>query len=185
MNIFRSALLIFTMLFVACYARAQDLTAQLLHAQYVAFGYETGQGFVSDSSMEAFTSMMITPQDRQDLSNVRKALEKWRRYVTVVRPTDADMLVAIRAGHKGSVYVGGGIGHVPRGSVPGSASGPVVGAEFGPSDDYLAIYAAENGREGVQFWSKTEKDGLAGKNPALFKSFRDDVESLAKKHAKP
>lgn len=170
---------------ITSYAQAQDLSAQLLHAQYVAFGYETAQGFVSDSSMEALTSPTIAPQDREALSNVRKAMEKWKRYIAVVRPSEADMLVAIRAVHQGSVYVGGRIGHVPTGSVPGSASGPVVGGELGPSKDYLGIYEAENGREGVQLWSQTQEDGLAGKNPPLFQSFKDDVESLAKKQSKP
>ena len=187
MRIFRTVLPVFplVLLYLTGYAQAQDLSAQLLHAQYVAFGYETAQGFVSDSSIEAFTSPTITPQDREALSNVRKAMEKWKRYVTVVDPGAAEMLVAVRAGHRGSAYVGGRIGHVPRGTVPGSASGPVVGAELGPAEDYLAIYAAENGREGVQLWRQTEEDGLEGKNPPLFQSFKKDVESLAKKMAKP
>ena len=186
MRIFRSVLLLSpVLLFVAGYARAQELSLQLLHAQYVAFGYETPQGFVPDSP-EAFTSTTITPQDIQALSNVRNAMEKWKRYIVVVRPSEADMLVAIRAGHQGSAYVGGRIGHVPTGSVPGSASGPVVGGDFGsPSQDYMAIYEAENGREGVQLWRKTEDNGLAGKNPPLFQSFRDEAESLAKKQSKP
>lgn len=185
MYIIRSALLISPMLFVACYARAQELSVQLLQVQYVALGYEIPRGFIPDS-VEAFTSTTITPQDIAALSNVRKAMEKWKRYVTVVNPGAADMLVAIRAGHHGSVYVGGRIGHVPRGSVPGSASGPVVGGDFGNlSQDYMAIYKAENGREGVQLWRKTEEGGLKGKTPPLFQSFKDDVESLAKRQAKP
>ena len=188
MQIFRSLFVVSPLVLLLCLSgdtAAQTLSAQLLHAQYVAFGYETAQGFISDSSFEAFTSTTITPQDRQALSNVRRALEKWKRYISVVRPSEAEMLVAIRAGHQGSVYVGGRIGHVPVGSAPGSASGPVVGAELGPSEDYMAVYASENGREGVQLWSKTEDDGLAGKNPPLFQSFKDEVESLAKKQAKP
>lgn len=186
MRIFRTALLISpVLLFIAGYARAQELSLQLLHVQYVAFGYETAQGFIPDS-VEASTSTTITPQDIQALSNVRKATERWKRYVTVVNPGAAEMLVAIRAGHHGSVYVGGRIGHVQTGSAPGSASGPVVGGEFGSaSEDYMAIYEAKNGREGVQLWRKTEDNGLAGKNPPLFQSFKDDVESLAKKNAKP
>lgn len=186
MRFLRSALFISpVLLFVASHARAQELSLQVLHAQYVAFGYETPQGFVPDSP-EAFTSTTITPQDIEALSNVRKAMEKWKRYITVVNPGAADMLVAIRTGRRGSAYVGGRIGHVPTGSVPGSASGPVVGGDIGsPARDYLAIYEAENGREGVQLWRNTEDDGLAGKTPSLFQAFKDDVESLAKKHAKP
>lgn len=58
MRIFRSVLILspVVVLCITSYAQAQDLSAQLLHAQYVAFGYETAQGFVSDSSMEALTS---------------------------------------------------------------------------------------------------------------------------------
>ena len=181
-----SALLVSPLLLcVANYAQAPSLSSQLLHVQYVAFGFETAQGFIPDS-VEAFTSTTITPQDIQALTNVRKAMEKWKRYITVGDPGAAEMLVAIRSGHHGSAYIGGQIGHVPRGTVPGSASGPVVGGDFGsPSQDYMAIYEAKNGREGVQLWRKTEEDGLAGKNPPLFQSFKDDVELLAKKQAKP
>ena len=159
-----SALLVSLLLLcVANYAQAPNLSPQLLHVEYVAFGYETAQGFIPDS-VEARTSMTVTPQEIEALSNVREVMEKWKRYVTVINPSAADLLVAIRGSHHRSIFVGGCIGHVPAGSVPGSASGPVVGGDLGsPSQDYMAVYAAENGREGVQLWRKSEADGLAGK----------------------
>jgi hypothetical protein len=62
----------------------------------------------------------------------------------------------------------------------------VFGAEAGPPTDYLAIYQADNGQEGPKLWRKSEEDGLIGKDPALFESFKNDVEALAKKYpAKP
>lgn len=183
MRKFAIALLLW--LFVAFNVQAKDpvLSAQLLQAKYVALGYETAQGFIAEFDEQAFVSFKITPQDRQALANVHDALEKWKRYVVTVRPDEADMLIVVRAGRVASVDGGIRVGNTP--AIPAGQRGgigTVVGAEAGPPDDYLAVYQADNGREGPRLWRKTEEDGFAGKNPALFESFKSDVESFAKKY---
>jgi hypothetical protein len=61
----------------------------------------------------------------------------------------------------------------------------VYGAEGGPPNDYLAVYQADEGKEGAMIWRKTEADGLVGTNPPLMQRFKDDVESFARKSTKP
>lgn len=178
-------LLCFFVLAVQGYAKDPVLNTQVLHATYVALGYETAQGFISEFDEQSFISLKILPADREALNNVHDGLTKWKRYTITVEPREAEMLIAVRSGRVASVDGGVRIGSVPpiAGS-PGGGIGPVFGGEVGPPSDYLAVYAADKGREGVRLWVKSEEDGLVGKNPPLFVDFKDDVEALAKKYGK-
>jgi hypothetical protein len=177
-------LLCFFVLAVQGYSKDRVLNTQVLHATYVALGYETAQGFISEFDEQAFISAKILPADRQSLGNVHDALAKWKRYTVTAEPRDAELLIAVRSGRLAAVNGGVLIGNVPgvtRG--PGGVA-PVFGAEAGPPHDYLAVYAANKGREGARLWVKSEDDGLVGTNPPLFVDFKDDVEALAKKYPK-
>lgn len=181
MRTFASALLL--MLFVSALSLSAkpkaEISEQLLHAQYVALGYETANGFVSETDL---ASTRILPEDREALENVRQALKSWKRYIITIEPRQAELLIAVRAGRLASVKTGvtviGSSG--PGGGV---GIGPVVGAEAGPPNDYLAVYQANDGEEGPRLWRGDEKDGLASPS-SLVRSFRDDVEAAAKRKAK-
>ena len=176
-------LLCFFVLAVQGYAKDPALNAQVLHATYVALGYETAQGFISEFDEQAFISAKILPADRQALTNVHDGLDKWKRYTITTEPRQAEMLIAVRSGRVASVNGGVRIGSVPViAGAPRGGVGPVFGGEAGPPNDYLAVYAADKGREGARLWVKSEDDGLVGKNPPLFVHFKDDVEALAKKY---
>lgn len=178
-------LLCFFVLAVQGYAKDPVLNTQVLHATYVALGYETAQGFISEFDEEAFISAKILPEDRQALNNVHDGLAKWKRYTVTIEPREAEMLIAVRSGRVASVDGGVRIGSVPPiAGVPGGGIGPVFGGEVGPPNDYLAVYAADKGREGARLWVKSQDDGLVGNNPPLFVDFKDDVEALAKKYGK-
>lgn len=181
-----SVLLALFVLIVHGYAKDPILSTEVLHASYVALGYETAQGFVGESDEEAFISAKILEQDRIALSNVRNALQQWKRYVIVIEPHDAEMLIAVRSGRIASVDGGVRIGNIPVGVPPvagrGTTVGPVYGGEAGPPNDYLAIYRSDDGHEGPNLWRQTEEEGLVGKNPPLFENFKKDVEALAKKY---
>ena len=182
-------LLLFFALAVQSYAKAPSIPALVLSAQYVALGFETADGFISETGFEAVTSSKVLPSDRQALANVRDALTKWKRYVITIIPRQADILIAVRTGRRASAF--GGV-HVGTGSIDpttgrrtgGPAIGPVVGAEVGPADDYLAVYQSDRGREAARLWVQTQEDGLQGKNPPLYQSFKNEVESAAKKQPK-
>ena len=173
------------------HAKEPKLSNLLLHARYVALGFETARGFLGEWETESFVSANILPEDRRALANLSDAINKWNRYAVTIDPRQAELLIAVRAGRLASAN--GGI-HIEAGSIdpttgsrhtPGVGIGPMVGAEAGPPSDYLAVYSADAGREGPRLWRKTENDGLVGQDPPLFESFKSDVEAAAKKSKKP
>lgn len=170
------------------YAKAPTVPALILQARYVAIGYETAEGFIAETDFRSFTSAKVQPDDRQAIANIYDALSKWKRYTVTINPADADMLIAVRTGRRasgmGGVRVGTGGIDPTTGRRTSGGIGPVFGAEVGPADDYLAVYQADGGREAARLWVATQHDGLAGKNPPLFKSFKDEVEAAAKNSGK-
>lgn len=172
------------------YAKDPVLSAQLLHARYVALGFETAEGFLGEWETQAFVSAKILPGDRQALANVSDALKKWNRYAITIDPQQAEILIAVRSGRLASANGGirvhtGSIDSTGTARTSGTAIGPVVGVEAGPPSDYLAVYQADDGHEGPRLWRKTQDDGLVGRNPPLLESFQADVEAAAKKSKKP
>ncbi|HKR29220.1 MAG TPA: hypothetical protein VJT08_02015 [Terriglobales bacterium] len=170
------------------YAKAPSIPALVLQARYVSLGYETAQGFIAETDFRSFASTKILPDDRQAIANIYDALSKWKRYTITIDPTWADMLIAVRTGRlasgTGGIRVGTGGVDPTTGRRTSTSIGPVFGAEVGPPDDYLAVYQAEDGREAARLWVATQHDGLVGKNPPLFKNFKDEVEAAAKKSGK-
>jgi hypothetical protein len=168
-----------------------NIPAELGQATYVALGYETTSGFVSENDLD---ERRILPQDREALDNVRQALRKWKKYIISTNPDVAEILIAVRSGRVASAD--GGV-RVHRGSIGSTTIGTVVGADAGPSDDYLAVYDADHGgrsaekpdsvfesnhtREGPVLWRATAEGGLGGDDPSLFERFKKDVDSIASK----
>ena len=160
----------------------------VLQARYVCLGYETAEGFLAESDLRSFVSTKVEPDDRRALANIYDSFNRWKRYIITINPEEADMLIAVRSGRRASVFGGvsagtGGVDPV-TGRRTSRQIGTVVGAEAGPPDDYLAVYQSDYGREAVKLWVATMHDGLGGKNPPLFKNFKDEVESAAKKAGK-
>jgi hypothetical protein len=185
-----SAALLIAVLLLALqsYAKAPSIPALVLHARYVALGYETAEGFIAETDFQSFTTTKVEPDDRQALANIYDALNKWKRYIVTIHPADAEMLIAVRTGRRaagvGGVRVGTGGIDPTTGRRRSAGIGPVFGAEVGPADDYLAVYQSDDGREAARLWVGTQRDGLVGKNPALFKNFKDEVEAAAKQAGK-
>ena len=182
-------MLLFSLLLVLqSYAKAPTIPALVLQARYVALGYETAEGFIAETDFRSFASTKIDPDDRQAIANIYDALSKWKRYTITINPADADMLIAVRSGRiasgTGGVRVGTGGIDPTTGRRTSTSIGPVFGAEVGPPDDYLAVYQADDGREAARLWVATQHDGLVGKNPPLFKNFKDEVEAAGKKSGK-
>jgi hypothetical protein len=66
------------------YAKGPVLSAQVLHARYVALGYETAGGFVAEFDAASFGTTKIDSEDRRALDNVQTAINKWKRYVVTI-----------------------------------------------------------------------------------------------------
>ena len=112
-------------------------------------------------------------------SEVEEAFRKWGRYIVTIDPKAADLIVAVRAGRRGSVDVGG-IGRVGTG---GTAIGGVTGGEVGPARDLMEVYLADqqNGTEGMLLWQKAEDGGFDSPDLPLVQHFKKEVEAATKK----
>jgi hypothetical protein len=172
-----------------------DLPRVLTSAQYVYVETIYGSPFSRDPR--------ITPQDRQAVSDVVAALDKWGRYKVTLRRSEADLVFVIHRKDIGSV--GGAVRFSPRteqrgcngGETPASgnggmppqpdaSAGPVGGcggtgtavfAEAGTPGDVLSIYFRNTfvNNESVPVWQKVLRNGLAGPNLPLFKEFKDQL----------
>ncbi len=68
--------------------------ALLAQARYVALGYDRGDGFVSETDVRAD----VLPEERAALQAIRAGIEQWDKYQVVVRPGQAELLIAVRKG---------------------------------------------------------------------------------------
>jgi hypothetical protein len=130
----------------------------------------------------------LLPEDRQAIADVQDAIEKWGRYHLTMRRSEAEIVIQVRTGRIASAQVRGGvsIGSVPNGTqIPPSSrteTDPHVGAgaEVGPPDDLLWVFAVDHkGELAAPYWRRTKKDGLKTPEMELFKRFKDDVEAAA------
>ena len=95
--------------------------ALLAEARYVALGYDHGTGFVSETDVRAD----VLDEEREALQRIRSGLEQWGRYVVVVRPDQADLLIAIRKGRHATFGGGVNVGGPPSGGPAAARSGSV------------------------------------------------------------
>ena len=154
--------------------------ALLAEARYVALGYDHGAGFVSETDVRSD----VLDEEREALQRIRSGLEQWGRYVVVLRPQQADLLIAIRKGRRASVR--GRRQH--RGTVrrgrPGGGPigiGPMAGAEVSSPDDMIEVFE----RNGSLVWRGMKPNGLSGAGPPLWESFQAEVAKAEKRTKKP
>jgi hypothetical protein len=158
--------------------------AQIAQARYVTLGYDLGDRFLSET--EAITSPDVLPEERRALVAIADEIRKWGRYVVTVHPRDAELLIAVRIGRRGSIGGGMGVGSAGEPGRGGPGAGPAllpggsrVNAEISSNEDMLTVYDARGGGVGVQLWRVIRGGGLQGAPPRLFEEFRADVERAA------
>jgi hypothetical protein len=159
-------------------AGSKPAPARLAQATYVALGYDVGDRIMSEQ--EAIRSAdRLMPGDRQALDSIRDLLEDWDRYVIVERPDQAELLVVVRKGRRLSIGGGAPIGRVTPDQV--GRTGPGIRGELSSAGDMLSIYESNGGQAGMLLWRETRPNGLSASSPALFESFKSDVERIPKK----
>ncbi len=152
--------------------------AQLAVARYVALGYDRGDRFVSEYEVRE----EVLPEEREALQRIREGLEQWGKYVIVVRPAQAELLIAVRKGRL--VSVGGGVlvGGPSAGRNGGPAGiGPIAGAEVSSPEDMIEVFDAG----GSLIWRGMKTNGLSGAGPPLWESFQAEVAKAEKKTKRP
>jgi hypothetical protein len=153
--------------------------ALLAEARYVALGYDHGGGFVSETDVSAD----VLVEEREALQRIRSGLEQWGRYSVVVRPAQADLLIAIRKGRTASFGGGISVGGPPSGRAGAGpvGIGPLAGAEVSSPDDMIEVFE----RSGSLVWRGMKANGLAGAGPPLWESFQAEVARAEKRAKKP
>ena len=151
--------------------------ALLAEARYVALGYDHGAGFVSETDVRA----EVLVEEREALQRIRSGLEQWGRYVVVVRPEQADLLIAIRKGRLASFGGGVSIGGPSSGRPGPVGTGPMAGAQVSSPDDMIEVFE----RTGSLVWRGMKTNGLSGAGPPLWESFQAEVAKADKKTKKP
>lgn len=149
--------------------------AEIARARYVALGYDTGDRFLSEAEALAQPDKIL-PEDQKALVAVRDQIESWAKYVITLRPEEAQLLVAVRAGRR--AVVGGGVplrGGPAGGAAPGMSS---YGGQISSQGDMLTIYEARSGRPGTLLWRERQASGFPSR---LFDQFKADVERSARK----
>ena len=74
----------------------------LLNAQYVYVEPLVSDGKLADPNVSA--------EDRQAVTNVSKAIEKWGQYKLTAQRGEAELVIAVRVGRVASTYQGGHVG---------------------------------------------------------------------------
>jgi hypothetical protein len=140
---------------------AGEIAPPMLNAQYVALGYELGNGVLSAS--DAITANdTVTPEDRQVMEDVRRQVEAWDRFVIVDRVDHADLVIAVRAGRRGTLAIG--------------VSSRSAGATLSSPDDILSVYEAQGSE--IPLWRRHAPEGLSAELP-LLQAFRDELEAAS------
>jgi hypothetical protein len=153
--------------------------AQLAVARYVALGYDRGDGFVSETDVRAD----VLPEERAALQAIRAGIEQWDKYQVVVRPGQAELLIAVRKGRLATV--GGGISAGGPSSGRGGGPigiGPMGGVQVSSPDDMIEVFDAAGGS---LVWRGMRPNGLSGAGPPLWDAFRAEVAKAEKSVKKP
>jgi hypothetical protein len=163
----------------AAFAGPDKVPARLAQVRYVALAYDLGGSLLSESDALSKPAL-IAPEDRDALQAVRSQLEKWGRYSITVRPAQAELLIAVRTGRRGSASATVRIGGRQDGPAPaGSVTGGGMAVEASSEGDLMTVYdTAGNGS--VVLWRGQRRGGLSGSSPGLFEDFKADVERVSK-----
>ena len=145
-------------------AKEQPISAVITNATYVCVTTYDGDGL----------NVNVSADDRQALSDVLNAMEKWGHYRIVVDPKQADLMIVLRTGRAVEARVGVQVG-LPRGKGVGG------GVQNGDPLDRLDVYEASKGTNSIPLWTGREEDGLKAPELSLLKEFRTKVEAAKKK----
>ena len=160
---------------------------------------------IHPDAAESLTSPMAN-RNAQDA--VEKAIANWGRFHLALDARDADLIIAVRKGHKGGpvishspaddrpvifqpndggVRMGGQPGGRPN-SMPGGMDqgpqdrGPQLGSQIGSSDDFFEVYrgGVEQPLDTSPVWRYTAKDSLNAPQVTAVEQFRKAIEESEK-----
>jgi len=123
----------------------------------------------------------LTPEDREAIGDVQRAIQDWKRYVVTVKRSDAQLIFVVRKGRIASVQPRVGVG---GGSESGGRPDVVhtgASADVGGPDDLLEVYILNpDGSRAGPIWTHSMKDGLETPDLPLFRELKQAVDTAAK-----
>ena len=124
----------------------------------------------------------LTPEDRQAVADVQKALEKWGHYKLVYNLNQAELILVVRKGRAVETNVGFHKGTAPGPGAGPGGSGPTFGGEVGDPEDTLSVYvASQDLKTASPLWRGRAANGLKAPDMTLMKEFESKVEASKKK----
>ena len=161
------------------------LPKMVAHAQYVMV--TTYFGDPARHPLDA----RITAEDRQAVSDVQDALEKWGRYSLAYRSEDAELILVVRKGRfmdataGARVHAGSRQPCTPGQSAPCTIEqpagvDPVANVDVGDPQDELVLYDRSEGFDAAPLWRGRSPDGLNAPEMKLVSELRTKVEETAK-----
>ncbi len=151
------------------------LPRELATARYVAFAFDVGDALIAESAPD---DARVLPDDRQALAALREEVERWGRYKVVARPSQAELVIAIRLGRRLSFVGGSGPSGAPAPGGLGRPGGQSARVETSSGDDAIFVYGSMS--HGTPLWRGQQSGGLSGSPSALFERFRAEVERTAR-----
>lgn len=155
-------------------AGPKRVPAQLARARYVALGYDAGDRFVGENEVVGAADDVL-PEEYAALGAVRDMIEQSDRYVITTRPEQAEILIAVRTGRRGTVSARTGLGSRR------ASSGHAFGGEISSPESMLSVYECSGGRPGTLLWREKQDAGRPGFPHRLFEQLVADVASTPKK----
>jgi hypothetical protein len=156
---------------VACFCVASLAKDKVVFPQEIVVAR-----YVAVTTIEGSSITLANPDDRQAVADVENAIRKWKRYTVVIRPEDADIVIAVRRGNIASVSGG----FIIRANKPGVTTGATAGSP----DDTLQVFSGHtrDPLSGPSLWRYSSKDCLDSPDVPAVTKLRNAVESAEKQH---
>jgi hypothetical protein len=164
-------------------SKKSDTPAMLASAQFVfvePYLGPAGNGSIYDAK--------VSPEDRDAVTNVLDALQKWGYYKVAMHRNEADLVIFVRTGRASRSYNGV---HVQTGrtipnapSPAGTGVGGREGVEAGPDEDMFWVYWRKGDQLNGPIWQQNLEDGLSVPKLVLFQNFKDAVTARLAQEAK-
>jgi hypothetical protein len=120
-------------------------------------------------------SKHISPEDRQAVADVNRALRDWGHYKLTFVRSAADLVIVVhrvRTGTRTGVTING----ATNGQITGSRT---FGGDGSEAEDEFIVYDANANMDSVPLWRASMKDGLDPENLKLVDVFRHAVEQAS------
>jgi hypothetical protein len=164
-------------------SKKSDAPAILTSAQFVFV-----EPYLGPADNGSIYDSKVSPEDRDAVTNVLDALQKWGYYKVAMHRNEADLVIFVRTGRPPRSY---NDVHLQTGRTNPNAPSPTAtgiggreGVEAGPDEDMFWVYWRKDDQLNGPIWRQNLKDGLNAPALVLFQNFKDAVTARVAQQAK-